>query len=83
MGNFQIKSPHCYGRGSRNHDQRMKSAQSELERHQSNLFIVNFEQISHKFWMIEMMVRELFMQILLIKTVQSISAKMYIYFFIH
>ena len=29
------------------HEQRMKYAEGQLERHQKNFFIVNFEQISH------------------------------------
>ena len=62
------------------HEQRLKSAQSQPERHQSNLFIVNFEQISHTFWRIEMMVLEL---LFLSKTAQSISTKMYILCIFH
>ena len=31
----------------------MKSAQSQLERHQNNIFIVNFEQILLQFWRID------------------------------
>ena len=40
------------------HEKCMKSAQSQLQRHQKNLFIVNFEQIPKQFWRTEMMVRE-------------------------
>ena len=43
------------------YEQRMKSAQSQLERQQDYLFIVNFEQISYQFWRIEMMEWELLM----------------------
>ena len=63
------------------HEPGMTFPQSQLERHQENLFIVNFEKISYQTWRTEMMVRDLRMQILLIKTAQSMSANMYYVFF--
>ena len=54
----------------------MKSFKDSSNTPEQSVF-VSFEQISHQLWRIEMMEREVLRQILLIKTVQSTSAKMY------